>query len=191
MVTITVNGVRREVQAPADTPLLSAISMILSHTPTYVWMILAALVVLGALQWRDHVLTRTRLAIAPIGLGAFSLWGATAAFGLRTEVVACWAFGIGLAVVANRWLRWPRNVRLDGSGGFAIGGSPWPLVLMLAIFALRYSVAVTLAFHPTWARDPAFSLALATVYGAVSGLFTARALRILRASPSASRLVAA
>lgn len=176
---------------PADTPLLTAIALILSHTPTYVWFILAALVVLGAMQWRDHVLSRGRLAIAPLGLGAFSLWGATAAFGARTEVIACWALGIGVAIVANRWLRWPRHVRPDGHGGFAIGGSAWPLVLMLAIFALRYSVAVTLAFHPGWARDPAFSLALATVYGAVSGLFTARALRILRSSPSTAGLVAA
>ena len=176
---------------PPDTPLLTAISIIVSHTPTYVWFILAALVVLGGMQWRDHVVSRGRLAIAPIALGAFSLWGATAAFGLRTEVIACWALGIGLAFAANRWLRWPRAVRVDAGGGFAIVGSPWPLVLMLSIFALRYTVAVTLAFHPTWRGDPAFSLALATVYGAVSGLFAARALRILRSSPSARGWVAA
>jgi hypothetical protein len=176
---------------PADTPLLTAISMIVSHTPTYVWFILAALVVLGSLQLRNHVMSRGRLAIAPVALGAFSLWGATLAFGARTEVIACWALGIGLAIVANRWLRWPRSVRLDGSGGYALAGSPWPLILMLAIFALRYTVAVTLAFHPAWARDPAFSLAMAAVYGAVSGLFTARALRILRSATPAGRLATA
>jgi hypothetical protein len=174
-----------------DTPVLTMIGLIVSHTPAYVWFILAALVALGLLQWRDHVLTRARLALAPLGLGAFSLWGASHAFGARPEVIAAWLLGTALSIGANRWLRWPRSVRAEGGGRFALAGSPWPLAAMMAVFMLRYSVAVTLAFHPDWARDPAFSLAMALVYGSLSGLFAARALRILRSDGAAPRLVAA
>lgn len=176
---------------PADTPLLTVLALIVGHTPRYVWGILAALIVLGGLQMRDHVLSRGRLLLAPIGLGAFSLWGATLAFGARPEIVACWALGTALAVAANLWLRWPRSVRVEADGRFALAGSPWPLMVMMAVFALRYTVAVTLAFHPEWAREPAFSLSMALVYGALSGLFAGRALRILRSGAVTARLAAA
>ena len=59
-------------------------------------------------------------------------------------------------------------------------GSPWPLAAMLAVFVLRYAVAVTLVFHREWSADPLFGASMTLVYGAISGLFAARALRILR-----------
>ena len=176
---------------PSNLPLSTVILEIVRHTPGYVWLILAALIVLGTLQWRDHVLTRGRLAIAPLALAGYSLWGATLAFGTRTDVIVAWATGIVAAFVANRWLRWPRTVEPLGQGRYALRGSPWPMVAMLAVFALRYAVAVTLVFHREWAADPSFSLALSAVYGALSGLFAARALRILNAAPSRPAWVAA
>ena len=175
----------------SNLPLSTVIVEIVKHTPAYVWAILAALFALGSLQLRDHVVTRARLALAPIGLGVFSLWGATLAFGARPEIVAAWALGSAIALAANRWLQWPRHVRPDGAGRYALRGSPWPLVAMLAVFALRYTIAVTLVFHRDWAGDPLFGTAMALVYGALSGLFAARALRILRSGSTTTGLVAA
>ena len=176
---------------PTNLPLSTVIFEIIKHTPSYAWFILATLVLLGSLQLRDHVITRTRLALTPLGLGAFSLWGATMAFGSRTEVFAAWALGMALAFVLNRWLQWPRTVGTDGAGRFALQGSPWPLVMMLGIFALRYTVAVTLVFHRDWAGNPLFSGAMALAYGALSGLFAARALRIVRSAAQPSGLAIA
>jgi hypothetical protein len=176
---------------PADAPLSFVIIQIIKHTPLWVWGILALLVVLGSMQMRDHVLTRVRLLLAPIGLGGYSLWGAVAAFGMRAEVFAVWTAGVGLALAANRILKWPRDARPDGAGRFALRGSPWPLVVMLSIFAIRYVGAVTLVFHPDWARGAGFSLAMCVAYGALSGLFTARALRILGTAPVTVSLQAA
>ena len=68
-------------------------------------------------------------------------------------------------------------------GRFALRASPWPLIAMLSVFSLRYAVAVTLVFHRDWAAHAGFSLPLALVYGVLSGLFAARALRILRSAP--------
>ena len=176
---------------PSDLPFWSVVALVIRHTPPYVWAILAALVVLGLLQWRDHTLTGARLALAPIGLGAYSLWGTTMAFGVQPIVVAAWLVGIALALGANRWLRWPRDVRPTADGRFALRASPWPLIAMMAVFSLRYAVAVTLVFHRDWAAHAGFALPMAVVYGALSGLFAARALRILRSAPSASALAAA
>jgi hypothetical protein len=176
---------------PSNLPLATVIVEILRHTPNYVWAILAALIVLGLLQWRDHAVGRNRLVVAPILLGAYSLWGATLAFGLRAEVVVAWLAGMAAALVANRWLRWPRAIGVDGAGRYLLRGSPWPMVAMLAIFGLRYAVAVTLVFHHDWAADALFSGAIALVYGALSGLFAARALRILRSADAPAALAIA
>ncbi len=152
---------------------------IIKRTPIWVWAILAALIGVGLINLRERLYSRTRLVIVPIALGAYSLWGATAAFGVRPEVITAWLAGLALAVAANRMLQWPRNVRPDGKGNFRVPGSVWPLVLMLAIFSLRYVATVTLVLHHDWAADAQFSLGMALAYGTLSGLFTARALRIL------------
>jgi hypothetical protein len=175
----------------ANLPLSTVILEILKHTPTYVWAILAGLIVLGSLQLRDNVVTRARLALAPLALGTFSIWGATHAFGVRVEVIAAWAIGMAIVVAANRRLQWPTEVRHLGAGRFALRGSAWPLVTMLTIFSLRYAVAVTLAFHHDWAADPLFSTSMALIYGAVSGFFTARVLRILGSAGASGALAAA
>ena len=170
----------------SDLSFWTVVAQIIRHTPPYVWAILLALVALGLMQWRDHIVSRARLAIAPIGLGAFSLWGTTMAFGAQPAVVVAWLAGIALAIAANRWLRWPREVQPTADGRFALRASPWPLVAMMTVFSLRYAVAVTLVFHHDWAAHAGFSLPLALVYGVLSGLFAARALRILRSAPMRS-----
>ena len=173
---------------PSNVPLSFVILQILTHTPLWVWGVLALLVVLGAMQMRDHVLTRARLLLAPIGLGVYSLWSSLAAFGVRAEVIAAWTAGIALALAANRGLQWPRRVSPLPGGRFALRASPWPLVVMLSIFAIRYVGAVTLVFHPDWGRDMAFGLAMSVAYGALSGLFTARAIRIFGTASGAVSL---
>ena len=66
-----------------------------------------------------------------------------------------------------------------------------PLIAMMGVFSLRYAVAVTLVFHRDWAAHAGFALPMAVVYGALSGLFAARALRILRSAPTAPAFAAA
>lgn len=172
-----------------EAPLGTVIVAILSHTPGYVWAILAALVVLGSLQLRRQRMPRIRLLIAPVAMGALSLWSVTSAFGAKPAVIAAWLVGMGAAALVNRALRWPRDVVRDGDA-FVVAGSALPLALMLAIFALRYAVAVSLVFHPEWRADPVFALPLALLYGTLSGMFTARAVRILTSGPRARRLAA-
>lgn len=177
---------------PVDLPLSVVIVEVVKRTPTWVWGILAALVALGSLQLRDHAVGRARLALMPLGLGAYSLWGATSLFGATAAPVAAWLGGGALALAANAVLRWPRSARWDAErGAFALRGSALPLALMLGVFAVRYVVTVTLVFHPQWRSDAAFALAASAAYGGLSGLFVARALQILRSAPTSPRWAAA
>src|SRR5687767_2557120 len=169
---------------PTDLPLHLVIAQVLRHTPVWVWVVLGVITALGLRQAADHVVTRRRLAVAPIALGAFSLSGAVTAFGLRAEVLVAWALGMALAVAINQWLAWPRTARLEADGRYAVKGSLWPLIGMWAVFAVRYATSVTLVLHRDWSHGTLFSQVMPLVYGALSGFFLARALRILRSAPA-------
>ncbi len=164
--------------------------LIVRHTPPWAWAILAALVALGLRQLREQRVGRMRLVLAPAALGVYSLYGATAAFGWRPGVLLAWAAGMAGAVAANRWLRWPRRVQPLADGGFLIGGSAWPMVLMLAVFAQRWVVGAAEVLRPAWRHSEAFAGPMALAWGLLSGLFLARALRVLSlAAPPPPRLV--
>ena len=152
---------------------------VLSHTPLWVWLILAALVALGLRQARDHEVSPTRLWIQLLVLGGLSLSGTVSAFGAQALPLAGWLAGVLLGVAANQQLRLPRQVQLLPDGRLSIGGSWVPMALLMLIFWLRYAVAATLAVVPALAGEPAFVGMAGALYGAASGLFGARAWRAL------------
>lgn len=161
-------------------PLSVVVVEILRHTPYSVWLILGAVTLLGVMQLREYRVSRGRLLLAAIALSAYSLWSASTLFG--AAAVPAWLVGMAVALLANRSLRWPRTMELAADGRFVLGGSPWPLLVLWTIFMLRYAVAVTLVFHPAWAHDSALVIGVAALYGALSGLFTARAWRVLQSA---------
>jgi len=176
---------------PSNLPLDVVIVEVVRHTPVWVWGILAAIVVLGALQMRDHATSRLRLLAMPLGMGGYSLWGAVSAFGVQAPVLLAWTAGLSIALVSNARVGWPGKVRADGDGGFALPGSPLPLLLMLAVFALRYAVTVSLVLHPQWRVEAGFALPASIAAGFLAGLFAARARRILGTSSGGPRAASA
>jgi hypothetical protein len=170
-------------------PPLSAVTVeVLKHTPHWVWAVLAAITLVGLAQLREQRVARARLAVAPIALGAYSLWGATSALGALAA--PAWLAGLALALAANRLLQWPRTLAPADDGRIVLPGSPWPLLLMWALFALRYAVAVQLALHPALRHQAGFAIAIALLYGTLSGLFAARAWRVLQSARAPALLPA-
>lgn len=165
---------------PADLPVALVLENIVRHTPVWVWGVLALLVLAGALQMRDHTQPRRRLVMLPLGLGAYSLWGALALTALPTTALVAWTTGLALALLAGSRLPWAARVRHESAGDvFRVPATIWPLVLMLAVFLAKYAAAIALVFHREWATQPAFALVVGLGYGAMSGLLGARALAIL------------
>ena len=160
---------------------------VLSRTPLWVWALLAALVALGLLQARDHVLPRARVLIQPLALGALSLVGVGGAFGMLALPLGGWLAGLALGAALNQPLRLPRQVQARPDGRFAIGGNWAPLGLLMLIFWLRYTLAVALAMVPALAGEPALVAAASLLYGTASGLFGARAWRVLQHCPAHGR----
>lgn len=148
---------------------------ILQNTPTWVFALLATLVVLGLLQSRPRSLPRRRLLALPLLLTLLSLAGVISAFGVQAAALLAWAAGFGatLALLHGRI-----EVGVPSPGGaetrVKLPGSWWPLALMLGLFCVKYAVGATLAMHPELSQSIALALAASAAYGVFSGAFVAR-----------------
>jgi hypothetical protein len=162
---------------------------IVQHTPVWVWGLLAALIGLGLVQTRDRELSLKRITILPLVLLVLSVGSVLGAFGhapVMPFAVGGWGAGLAAALTLARHLVAVRGAAwLAGSATLRVPGSRLPLVLIVALFSLKYCVGVSLALHPAWANEAAFAGSCGLGYGAFSGLFLARALslRALARSP--------
>jgi len=154
---------------------------ILSHTPVWVWGLLAALTALGFSQTRQRHVAASRLLMLPLVPFGLGLWSMAPGFMAPPLAALVWlaALGAGVALLAGRpaqagaqWL--PAQQRLQWPGSWM------PMVLILVIFSLRYAANVGMAMNPGWRSAPEVLLPLALLYGAFSGLFLGRALALLK-----------
>lgn len=168
-----------------------ALLQIVQQTPRWVWGLLAALLWLGASQLFDRTASLRRVVLMPVAMAALSIYGVASAFAGAAQTgvaVGLWALvALTTASVAVWWQSTaPAGARYcAASRRFDLPGSAMPLALIMGIFLTKYLVGVELAMQPALARDSAFALQIAALYGAFSGLFAARALRLLRLAHSA------
>lgn len=162
------------------------IFIILSHTPVWVWGLLAALMALGLSQTRQREVAPWRLLMLPLVLLGLGLWSMAPGFIALPLSAPVWlaALGVGVALLASRparagtrWLPAEQRLRLPGS---------WmPMLLIVAVFSLRYAANVGMAFNPGWRSAPWLLLPLALLYGGLSGLFLGRSLALLKLTRAA------
>ena len=164
-----------------------AMLQVISHTPYWVWGMLAGLVGLGASQLRDRSASLLRTQLMPLGMAAFSVAGLLSAFGgsasSGVQAVGLWlAAATATTALALRFQPTAPTGTLysASSRSFYIPGSAMPLALIVGIFLTKYFVGVELAMQPTLARDGTFALQISALYGVFNGLFAARALRMWR-----------
>jgi len=161
---------------------LAPLAAVFQHTPSWVWGLLAALVLVGWLQSRDRTASLGAVSGLPLGMTVFGLWGTVGAFGrspLLVEALVLWL--LAAAAVTAPLARRPAAAWYDrATRSFDLAGSWLPMALLLAVFAVRYTVAVQLALHPLLAADRAFALPVAALYGACSGIFLGRAMQLWR-----------
>lgn len=157
------------------------IAQILANTPKWVFGLFFVLLWLGAKQLLRNQVSLTRMTVMPIAMTGLSLYGVASAFGDSPMALLTWAAGAAAAALVVLSRPVPTGTRYDAaSRSFSQAGSAVPLALMMGIFFTKYAVGVTLAMHPALAHDTAFALGLGLLYGAFSGTFTGRAIRLWR-----------
>lgn len=150
---------------------------ILSHTPLYVWAILAFLVWRGVAELREREIAVARMFVLPLVMLALSLHDIARKFGLDAIALTTWM----AAFAASALLAW-RFCRVRVSPGTAPGrvrvaGSAMPLVLMLSIFAVKYATSVLLAVRPDLVGQSVVVTVVCAAFGVFNGYFLGRLLR--------------
>lgn len=154
---------------------------ILAGTPKWVFALFALLLWLGSRQLLSHRISLTRATLMPVAMTALSVYGVLSVFSHQPVALLGWAVAAlaAAAIVLRR--RLPANTRyLAAQRRFELGGTAVPLVLMMGIFFTKYAVGVQVAMHPQRSSDLAFALAVGLLYGAFSGTFAGRGLRLWR-----------
>nr|WP_329956061.1 DUF6622 family protein [Collimonas silvisoli] len=153
---------------------------IISHTPIWVWALLAFLIYRGILASVDREVTLKKLSIIPLIMLALSWQGVSTVFGVTPLPMLCWLLAAAAAATLNwRLFRKERVIAYPERGVVFQRGSWLPLMLMMGIFLTKYTVGVTLAMHPGLAHDAAFTAAVCALYGVFNGMFIGRLLRVV------------
>ena len=156
---------------------------ILRHTPVWVWALLAGLIALGLSQAVPRRVGPTRAALPPLAMLGWSLANAGLRFDSSLAALALPAWALGAAatsVIVARLPLPPGTRRAAQSGHLHVPGSWVPLVLILAMFALGFTLGVALALHPALRADAPLAGSASLAFGAFSGVFAGRALALLR-----------
>ena len=153
----------------------------ITHTPLWVWGLLTALVALGLYQSRARQVRPLQLLALPMALLALGLSSLLPRFAAQPVLAVLWLAALGGSVLMGLRLPVAAGTRWDTtSQRLHLAGSWFPLVLILVIFMLRYTVNVSLVMHPAWQHDMAVQAPLSLAFGALSGLFLGRALGLRR-----------
>jgi len=165
---------------------------ILQQTPTWVWGIFVVLIGLGLAQSVGRTVKLRRVVVLPVVMTLMSIHGT---FSAIPSANWSWVLWLGAAMVTITWFasgELPAGARYDARQRvFHLPGSWAPMALMMAIFLTRYAVGVALAIAPALAQDVATAAIVSSVYGALSGVFVGRMLRLLRATRTTAVAAAA
>ncbi len=108
---------------------------IISHTPTWVFVVFFTLLIIGYQQSKSRVVKLKMVFVLPVLMTVFSYLGVSSVFGIAFYSLGIWLIGLLSAFVIGIKLAYPRNVEyLAAQGQLSVPGSWLPLVLMMAIF---------------------------------------------------------
>jgi hypothetical protein len=157
------------------------LSQIITSTPKWVFVLFFVLLVLGLSQMRTQSKSKKRVLIIPIVMFALSFLGVVSAFGKAALPILAWAVGyIVLVSLIARGFPSIGNGYNPETKRFTIEGSAVPLGLMMSIFFLKYFVGASLGMNAGFTHDAAFPITVSFLYGAFSGVFAGRALRLMK-----------
>jgi hypothetical protein len=137
---------------------------IITHTPFWVWLALALIIVIGLKRTQDRTVSAPRLVLMPLiilGLAAWNLAALseslTAMLGLGIGIVAGTSAGLALEARAGT-----TQVR---RGVVHLRGDWVSLFVLLAIFVMRYVTTVVSVAAPALAASDAYHFVAALLSG--------------------------
>jgi hypothetical protein len=155
------------------------LQQILTHTPLWVWAVLAFLLYRGLLASADRDIALKRVFVIPVVMFALALQGIVSGFGAVPVAAPVW-LACMLAGTALAWRAFDHDrIRIDAARRMIFQRGSWtPLLLMMGVFCTKYAVGVALSLQPGLAQQLWFAISVCTLYGLFNGIFLGQALRI-------------
>ena len=157
---------------------LARIADILSHTPLWVWPLIAYGLFVGWSRTRDRVVAPSRLFIMPALIAGLALYHLLSS-GLSAGGLLGFACGAAAGTLAGIAVARRRPARLLDDGRLALQGDWVPLAIVVAIIFIRYTQGVALGVDPALAQVTGFVLASALLSGFLAAMMIARTLGLL------------
>ena len=156
-------------------------AQLFTHTPTWVWLLLAGLCFIGYLQTKTRQISQIRLMLLPLAMMIWSLFTTYQQLGYQLNTLLVWGLSSAFSCyVFGKSFSTKQSSYDPQSGQFMVIGSWMPLILILGIFFTKYLMSVGLVMRPQLQENLGFTLSLSTLLGAFSGALLARAVGILR-----------
>jgi hypothetical protein len=147
---------------------------IVTHTPAWVWFVLAGLVWLGLGRTRDRIVGVRRLIVLPLLITALEI-SSLIETGLTAVALAGLALGAAAGIATGCLLERRNTAERCGDGRLMIRGEWASLVLVVVIFATRYVTAVISTIDAAAAASAGFQFATALLSGLFALIMLTRA----------------
>jgi hypothetical protein len=162
---------------------------ILQHVPSWVWVLLAALIALGISQSFPRRRTLRSATVLPVAMIVLSFYGVVSVFPGQPMALVAWAVGIAAAVMSSNMIGAWKDISWSEQDQCLIVPGSWaPLVLILGLFIVKFGVGAALATRPDFASDTLFAALAGLAYGSFSGVFFSRGLVMWKTARQTARL---
>jgi hypothetical protein len=147
----------------------------IARTPYWVWALLAFLLFIGIRSLRPTTASFARLAILPVVFLAWGLSGFATNYGPRPVGIAVWlvalVIGAGIGWLVARSI----EIHADQERGFIrLPGTAVNLVLILIIFATKYTLGIQASMRPGITGELLYMGIDVGISGLLTGLFAGR-----------------
>jgi hypothetical protein len=154
---------------------------IIARTPWWVWLLFLFLLWIGVRALRPAVTPFWRLAILPAVFLAWGLQGLLTRYPIGAFSLGVWLAAVAIGIAFGLLLVARIQLRADRAHGLVwLPGGATTLVLILSVFAARYTFGVLQGMTPAIISDPRFLVADVGVAGLVSGIFLGRLIGLWR-----------
>ena len=151
----------------------------ISHIPVWVFFILFGLMALGYRLSRTRLVKPGTVALIAFAMLVYSLYGVISTFGVDALPLAAWGVGIACAIVLGSQVIGSRGLSREGER-VRVAGSWWPMMLVMAIFAVKFAVGMARGVGSPVVETTWFVGASSAISGLISGVFAAQALAVHR-----------
>jgi hypothetical protein len=156
---------------------METIKLILSSTPTWVYILLAYLIFIGIKSSKTNVVSIIKLAVIPIIFSVMSVETLTSSFNLSDLTVGIWAISIIVGAAIGFIQIYRLKLKVDRKNLLIKVPGTWStLILVLIIFASKYYFGMELAMDPNFAHQSIFEFTMLAISGLFTGMFVGKLL---------------